>query len=60
MSADTEKWHYLVVKKLSALLRGESSKHVGDFFCLDCFNSYTAKTGLEKNYEVCKNHDYYW
>ena len=27
MTIDSKKWHYLVVKKLSALLRGETSKH---------------------------------
>ena len=33
-------WHYLAVKKLSALLRGMTSKHHGDFYfpnCLHCF-----------------------
>ena len=31
MIADGEKWHYLAVKKLSALFRGRTSKHEGDF-----------------------------
>ena len=26
-------WHYLLVKKLSALLHGITSKHNGDFYC---------------------------
>ena len=29
-------WHYLAVKKLSVLLRGITSKHHGDFYCLNC------------------------
>ena len=29
-------WHYLAVKKLSALLRGITSKHHVDFYCLNC------------------------
>ena len=28
---ENEGWHYLAVKKLSALLRGITSKHHGDF-----------------------------
>ena len=43
MITDSEKWHYLPVKKLSALLRGIASKHVGDFYCLNCFCSYRTK-----------------
>ena len=29
---DGKKWHYLIVKKLSAVLRGITSKHDGDFY----------------------------
>ena len=36
-----EKWNYLAVKKLSALLRGITSKHEGEFYCLNCFHSYS-------------------
>ena len=31
MITDGEKWHYLAVKKLSALLRVITSNHNGDF-----------------------------
>ena len=31
MITDGEKWHYLAVKKLSALLKGITSNHVGTF-----------------------------
>ena len=34
MITDGEKWHYLAVKSLSALFRGITSKHVGDFYCV--------------------------
>ena len=37
MITDDKKWHYLAVIKLSVLLRGIASKHVGDFYCLNCF-----------------------
>ena len=58
MITDDEKWHYLAVKILSALLRGITSKHDGDFYCLHCFHSYSTKNKLKKHYNVCKNHDY--
>ena len=45
-------------KKLSALLRGVKSKHVGDFYCLNCVHSYRKENKLKKHYNVCKNHDY--
>ena len=58
MITDGEKWHYLAVKRLSALLRGITSKHDGDFYCLNCFQSYTTKNKLKKHKKVCENHDY--
>ena len=33
--SDCQQSHYLAVKKLSALLRGTTSKHHGDFYCLN-------------------------
>ena len=47
MIADGEKWHYLSVKSLSALLRGITSKHDGDFCCLNCFQSYSTENKLK-------------
>ena len=38
-----ERWHYLGVKKLSALLRGITSKNDGDFYCLNCLHSFRTK-----------------
>ena len=35
MTSNGEGWHYLTVKKLSALLRGITSKHHGGFYCLN-------------------------
>ena len=55
---DREKWHYLSVKSLSALLKGITSDHKGDFYCLNYLHSYSRKNNLEKHYNVCKNHDY--
>ena len=45
---DVKKWHYLVVKSLSALLRGITANHVGDFCCLNCFHSYSTEENLKK------------
>ena len=56
---DGEKWHYLAVKKLSTLLRGITGNNNGDFYCLNCFHSYTAEDKLKKHKNVCENHDYY-
>ena len=39
-SNGVENWHYLAVKSLSRLLKGITSNHDGDFYCLNCFHSY--------------------
>ena len=58
MITDCKKWNYLAVKSLSALFRGITSKHVGDFYCLNCFCSYRTENKLKKHKKVCENHDY--
>ena len=58
MITDGEKWHYLVVNNLSGLLRGITSNHYGDFYCLNCFHSYRTKNQLEAHKKICENHDY--
>ena len=40
---DGIKLHYLAVTNLSALLERKLSNHHGDFYCLNCFNSYSTK-----------------
>ena len=54
---NNKKWHYLFRKRLSALLKGIISVHVGDF-CLNCFYSFTTENVLEKHENVCQDHDY--
>ena len=54
---DDNRWHYLAVKSLSALLRGTTSNHHGDFYCLNCFHSHRAPNKLKKHERVCNNHD---
>ena len=58
MISDGQKWHYLVVKNLSRLLRGITSNHKEDFYCLNCFHSYRTGNKLEAHKKICENHDY--
>ena len=58
MISNGENWHYLTVKNLSRLLRGITSNHVGDFYCLNCFHSYRTKNKLEAHKKICENCDY--
>ena len=58
MITDGKKWHYLAVKSLSALFKGVTSKHKGDFYCLNCFQSYATERELKKQKKVSQNHDY--
>ena len=45
--SNEEKWLYLAVKILSALLRGITSKHHGGFYGLNCLHSFaTEKTWI--------------
>ena len=43
MIPNGEGWHYLAVKELSALLRGITSKHHRDFYCLNCLHSFATE-----------------
>ena len=47
MIGDCIKYHYLAVTNSSGLLQGNSSNHRGDFYFLNCFNSYTKKINLK-------------
>ena len=47
MISNCEKWHYLTVKNLSGLLRGITSNHNADFYCLNCFCAYSTKINLK-------------
>ena len=51
-------WHYLAIKNLSGLLRGITSNHNGDFYCLNCLYSYRMKSKLKKHEKICKNYDF--
>ena len=46
MITDGEKWHYLAAKSLSALFRGIRGNNNGDFYSLNCSQSYTTENKL--------------
>ena len=48
-------WYYITVTRLSALLRGITSTHNGDFYCLDYLHSFEAQNKLESQKNVCEN-----
>ena len=58
MIANGDKWHYLAVKGLSALLKDITLNHDGDSYCLNCFYSYRTRKAVEKHMKVCKGKDY--
>ena len=58
ITADNNRSHYPAVKSLPTLLRGIISNHHGEFYCLNCFHSYTGHNKLKKHERVCNNHDY--
>ena len=51
-------WHYLTVEKLSAFLRGITSKNNGDFYCLNFLLSFRTTKKLESHKKVCENTDF--
>ena len=51
-------WHYLAVKKLSALLRRIATKNKKDFYCLNSLYSFRTKTKIESHKKVCDNKDF--
>ena len=52
MITDGKKWHYLAVKSFSALFKGITGNNHGDFYCLNCFQSYTIENKLKKHKKV--------
>ena len=56
MISNLEKqWHYPAPKKISALLRGITSKNNGDFYCLNCLHSFRTKNKFESHKRACEN-----
>ena len=40
------------------LLRGITSNHIGNYYCVNCFHSYNTENKLKKHEKVCNDHDY--
>ena len=64
-------WHYLALKNIltddgymyplksiKRLLRGQSSKHDGDHYCMNCLHSFRTKKALKNHERLCDDHDY--
>ena len=49
-----ENWHYFVVKSLSGLLKGITSNHKEDFYCLNCFCAHSTRNKLEEHKKYVK------
>ena len=58
MITNENDWHYLAVKKISALLRGITPKNNGDIYCLNCLHSFRTKNKLKSHKRVCENKDF--
>ena len=55
MIPNGEGWHYLAVKRLSALLRGITSKHRSNFYCLNCLYFFATENKRESHKKACEN-----
>ena len=58
MISHGEKWHYLTLRSLKALINGVTSNHNGDSYCLICFHSYETQKALKKQMKVCNIKEY--
>ena len=50
--------HYRAVKKLSSLLRWITSKHHGEYYCLNCLHSFAKENKCESHKKLCENKDF--
>ena len=55
---EKEGWHYLAVKKISRLLHKNTLNHQGDFYCLNCPNSFRTENKLKSHDKIYKNKDF--
>ena len=45
-------------KKYISSIKQVSSKHVGDFYCLNCLHFFRTKSKLERHKKVCEDKDF--
>ena len=55
---DYKKWHNYPTESLPKLLRGIASNHIGDYYCLGCFNSFHTKNALKRHEKLCDKQYY--
>ena len=55
---EENRWHYLAVKKLLALLRQITSKSNGNFYCQNCCQPFRTKNKLESHKKAYKNQNF--
>ena len=48
----------MAIRSIPALLRGVSSTHNGDYYCLNCFHSYRTETKLKEHEQMCVNNNF--
>ena len=48
-------WHYLAVRKLSAFLKGITSKHNGNFYFLNCLKHFRTENKLKSHKKISCN-----
>ena len=58
MIPNREKWHYLALKQLFSLLRGITSKHQGDFYCLNYLHCFATENKHESQKTLCENKNF--
>ena len=56
---ENEGWHYLEVRKLFELLRGITSRHNGDFYCLNYIPFFRTENKLKSQGKVYKSKDFF-
>ena len=59
MVSNGKGWHCLAVKKLSALLRGITSKHHGDFYCQNYLHIFATENKHQSQQKVCDIKDFF-
>ena len=55
-SGDAETKHYCVIKNMSTLLHGQTTKnHATHFYCRNCYTPFTSEKRLAEHDEICRN-----
>ena len=54
----TDKWHYIAIRSIPALLRGVTSTHNGDYYCFNSFHLYRIAKKLEEHEQLRVKNNY--